>query len=125
MGTTGHWVSYYDTDTTEKVREWLRREYTWDEWRVLDLAQGTKTKSTWWLAMEQVETGKVMAVQVTTSNKARSENTFYTKEVSEDMGPYSTDIPKRLFDRLTPLAPEDSEHAHEWRDRVRSGVVRG
>jgi len=124
MGTTGYWVSYYETNTTEKVREWLRKQYTWDEWQVLDLAPGTKRRSNWWMAMKQAETGRVRALQVITSNRAKSESTFYTKEVGEDMGPYSTDIPKRLFRMLTPL-DEDETYAREWREKVSSGVVRG
>ena len=40
MGTTGHPVGYWEMNTTEKVREWLRKQYTWDEWRVHDLAPG-------------------------------------------------------------------------------------
>ncbi len=124
MGTTGHWVSYYETNTTEKVREWLRKQYTWDEWQVLDLAPGTKRRSNWWIAMKQAETGRVRALQVITSNRAKSESTFYTKEVEEGMGPYSTDIPKRLFQMLTPL-DEDETYAQEWREKVASGAVRG
>ena len=125
MGTTGHWVGYYDTNTTEKVREWLRKEYTWDEWQVLDLAPGTKHRSNWWIALKQVGTGKVRALQVITSNRAKSEGMFYTKEVGEDMGPYSTDIPKRLFAMLTPLEPDEGQWAREWRELVANGTVRG
>jgi hypothetical protein len=125
MGTTGHWVSYYETNTTEKVREWLRKQYTWDEWVVLDLAQGTKLRSNWWLVLKNAETGKVRALQVITSNRAKSENTFYTKEVGEDMGPHSTDIPKRLFALLTPLEPDESPYAEKWREEVTNGTVRG
>ena len=104
MGTTGHPVGYWEMNTTEKVREWLRKQYTWDEWRVHDI--GTRDEATEQLvdgAQNQVETGKVRAMQVITSNRAKSDGFFYTKEVGEDMGPYSTDIPKRLFAMLTPL----------------------
>ena len=54
MGTTGHPVGYWEMNTTEKVREWLRKQYTWDEWRVHDLAPGTKLRSNWWIALKQV-----------------------------------------------------------------------
>ena len=91
---------------------------------MLDLAPGTKRRSNWWLALKQQETGKIRAVQVITSNRARSDGFFYTKEVGEDMGPYSTDIPKRLFAMLTPLEDSDT-YAKEWRDRVDIGPVRG
>ena len=123
MGTTGHWVGYYETNTTEKVREWLRKQYTWDEWEALDLAPGTKKRSNWWVIMRQRETGKVRAMVVHTTNRAKRENTFYTKEVGEDMGPYATDIPKRLFSMLTPLE-EGERFASEWRDLVINGTVR-
>jgi hypothetical protein len=125
MGTTGHPVGYYEVDTTERLRGWLERQYTWSEWRVIDLGRGTKRPSNWWLALEKVETGKVMAVQVIVNNRSKRAGMLYTKEVSEDMGPYATDIPKRIFSKLTPLAPEDGEHAREWRNRVSGGLVRG
>jgi hypothetical protein len=124
MGTTGHPVGYYELDNTEKIRDWLRKQYTWDQWQVLDLAQGTKKKSNWWLALKQEETGKIRAIQVITSNRAKSDGFFYTKEVGEDMGPYSTDIPKRLFAMLSPLDEADN-YAREWRERVIIGPVRG
>jgi hypothetical protein len=50
---------------------------------------------------------------------------FYTKEVVEDMGPYATDIPKRLFSMLTPLEEGENEFAENWRNLVSSGTVRG
>jgi hypothetical protein len=118
MGTTGHYVSYWDMSTTEKIKEWLRNQYTWNEWEVIDLAPGTKRKSNWWLAMKQRETGKVRAMLVITSNRAKSEGMFYTKESDETVGPYDTDIPKRLFSMLTPLEPGESDWAQEWREKV-------
>jgi len=124
VGTTGNYVGYYDMNTTEKVREWLRKEYTWSEWGVLDLAQGTKLRSNWWLALKNAETGKVRAMLVITNNRAKSEGMFYTKEVGEDMGPHSTDIPKRLFALLTQLEPDESPYAEKWREEVTNGIVR-
>ena len=125
MGTTGHYVTYWEMDSVDKVREYLRKEYTWDEWQVLDLAPGTKHRSNWWLVMREVETDRRMAMVVHTTNRAKREGMFYTKEVSEDMGPHATDIPKRLFRMLTPLKDDDSQYAREWRDNVTSGIVRG
>lgn len=125
MGTTGHPVGYWEMNTTEKVREWLRKQYTWDEWQVHDLAPGTKHRSNWWIALKQVKTGKVRAMQVITSNRAKSDGFFYTKEVGEDMGPHSTDIPKRLFAMLTPLEVDESKYSEEWRALVTDGIVRG
>jgi hypothetical protein len=124
MGTTGHPVGYYDTNTTEKIREWMLKEYSWDEYFVMDAAPGTKRKSNWWLTMRRPATGDTVAMLVITSNRAKSEGMFYTKEVGEDMGPYATDIPKRLFETLTPLEP-DQKYAIEWRERVIAGPVRG
>jgi hypothetical protein len=124
MGTTGHPVGYWEVDSTEKIREWLRKQYTWDKWQVLDLAPGTKRRSNWWLALREVETEKVRAVVVITSNRSKSQGMLYTKEVGEDMGPYATDIPQRLFQTLTPLEDSDT-YAKEWRDKVSSGIVRG
>lgn len=124
MGTTGHPVGYWEVDSTEKIREWLRKEYTWDKCEVLDLAPGTKRRSNWWLALREVGTDKVRAMVVITSNRSKSQGMLYTKEVVEDMGPYATDIPQRLLQRLSPL--EDGEtYAKEWRDRVRIGPARG
>lgn len=124
MGTTGHPVGYWEVDSTEKIKEWLRKQYTWDKCEVLDLAPGTKRRSNWWLALREVGTDKVRAMVVITSNRSKSQGMLYTKEVVEDMGPYATDIPQRLLQRLSPL--EDSEtYAKEWRDRVRIGPARG
>lgn len=125
MGTTGHYVTYWQMDSVDKVREYLRKEYTWDKWQVADLAQGTKHRSNWWLVMREVETDRRMAMVVHTTNRAKREGMFYTKEISEDMGPYATDIPKRLFAALTPLEEDASPYAKEWRELVISGTVRG
>jgi hypothetical protein len=125
MGTTGRYVGYYEVDSTDKVREYLRKEYTWSEWEVIDLAPGTKKRSNWWVIMKQRETNKIRAMVVHTTNRAKREGMFYTKEVGEDMGPYSTDIPKRLFAMLTPLEEDGNEFAKEWRYRVGAGPVRG
>lgn len=125
MGTTGHYVTYWEMDSADKVREYLRKEYTWDEWQVSDLAQGTKHRSNWWLVMREVKTDRRVAMVVHTTNRAKRQGMFYTKEVGEDMGPYSTDIPKRLFAMLTPLKEDDSPYAKEWRERVIIGPVRG
>lgn len=124
MGTTGHPVGYYEVDTTEKVREWLKRTYTWDAIEVLDIAQGTRLRSNWWMAVKIKETGKVRAMLSMTTNRAKSEGFFYTKEDDENAGPYATDIPKRLFKLLTPL-DEDETYAREWRERVIAGPPRG
>jgi len=124
MGTTGHPVGYYEVDTTEKVREWLKRQYTWDAIEVLDIAPGTKARSNWWMAVKIKETGKVRALLAMTSNRAKSEGMFYIKDNDEGAGPYATDIPKRLFRMLTPL-DEDETYAREWRDKVNNGTVRG
>ena len=123
MGTTGHPVGYYEVDTTEKVREWLKRTYTWDAIEVLDIAQGTRLRSNWWMAVRIKETGKVRAMLSMTTNRAKSEGFFYTKEDDENAGPYATDIPKRLFNMLTPL-DEDETYAQEWRGRVLNGTPR-
>lgn len=124
MGTTGHPVGYWEVDSTDKIKEWLRKQYTWDKCEVLDLAPGTKLRSNWWLALREVGTDKVRAMVVITSNRSKSQGMLYTKEVVEDMGPYATDIPQRLFQRLSPL--EDGEtYAKEWRDRVSIGPARG
>ena len=123
MGTTGHPVGYYEVDTTEKVREWLKRTYTWDAIEVLDIAQGTRLRSNWWMAVRIKETGKVRAMLSMTTNRAKSEGMFYTKEDDENAGPYATDIPKRLFQILTPL-DEDETYALEWRERVIVGPPR-
>ena len=126
MGTTGHYVTYWEMDSVDKVREYLRKEYTWDEWEVLDLAQGTKRRSNWWLVMREVETDRRVAMVVHTTNRAKSQGMFYTKEVGEDMGPHATDIPKRLFQMLTPLDMEEGHtYAQGWRELVTNGVVRG
>jgi hypothetical protein len=124
MGTTGHPVGYWEVSNTEKLREWLRKQYTWSEWEVLDLAPGTKRRSNWWLIMRETATDRTKAVVVHTNNRAKSEGFFYTKEVSEDMGPHATDIPKRLFAMLTPLGEQES-FAQGWRDRVINETVRG
>jgi hypothetical protein len=124
MGTTGHPVGYCEMNTTEKVREWLKRQYTWDSYEVLDAAPGTKRKSNWWLTIKHKETGRVMAVLVITSNRAKSQGMFWTKENDETAGPYATDIPARLFSTLTPLDGEEL-YAREWRERVRIGPARG
>ncbi len=124
MGTTGHPVGYYEVDTTEKMREWLKRTYTWDAIEVLDIAQGTRLRSNWWMAIKIKETGKVRAMLSITTNRAKSEGMFYTKEFDENSGPYATDIPKRLFNILTPLE-EGETYAHAWRDRVLHEAPRG
>lgn len=124
MGTTGNPVGYWEVDSTDKIREWLVKQYTWDKWAVLDLAPGTKRRSNWWLVLNEIATGKTRAVVVITSNRAKSQGMFYTKEVGEDMGPYATDIPQRLFEKLTPLEEADN-YAKEWRERVIAGPTRG
>jgi hypothetical protein len=124
MGTTGYPVGYYQVDTPDKVREWLKHEFTWDAVEVLDIAPGLKRRSNWWMAAKIKETGKVRALLAITSNRAKSQGMFYVKALDEKVGPYATDIPKRLFDMLTPL-DDDETYAIEWRERVIAGPVRG
>jgi hypothetical protein len=124
MGTTGNPVGYWEVDSADKIREWLRKQYTWDKCEVVDLAQGTKRRNNWWLVLREPESGKTRAMVVMTSNRAKSQGFFYTKEIVEDMGPYSTDIPKRLFAMLSPLDEADN-YAKEWRERVIIGPARG
>jgi hypothetical protein len=125
MGTTGHPVSYYETDTREKLAQWLKRQYTWDTWQVKDLAPGTKRPSNWWLLMEEKATGKTRALLVITSNRAKREGYLYTKEIGETDGPVATDIPRRLFQQLTPLTETDGTWAKEWRQTVQTAPARG
>lgn len=125
MGTTGHYVTYYEMSSPEKVKSWLKRTYTWEKWEVIDLAPGSKRRSNWWLVMEERESGKRLAMCVITSNRAKQQGMFYTKEVDETVGPHATDIPKRLFAMLTPLGPNDSEYAKEWRESVANNLIRG
>lgn len=125
MGTTGNPVRYTEVDSTDKIREWIRKTYSWEGCEVLDVAQGTKRKSNWWLVVREPMSGKIRAVLVITQNRAKSEGMFYTREVMEDMGPYATDIPKRLFAMLPPLEEGENEWASNWRNLVSSGTVRG
>ena len=48
---------------------------------------------------------------------------FGYKMMSEEMGPYSYDMPERLFKLLSPLTSEDSEYAANWRKRVAARIA--
>lgn len=119
MGTTGHYVKYFELDSDSKIKEWLRNYYSWEKWEVLDLAKDSKDKSVWWLAMREHATGDVRALSVITSNRAKREGMFYTKEGDETVGPYAVGIPKKLWKLLTPLHEKELEgYAGDWRKRV-------
>lgn len=44
-------------------------------------------------------------------------NNFFTKGISETMGPSDSKCPKRILDKLSPT---DNEYANEWRNRCRN-----
>jgi hypothetical protein len=118
MGTTGHPVRYFELDSTEKIKNWLKDYYTWEKWEVLDLARDSKTTNDWWFAMRERETGRVRAQLVATSNRAKREGMFYTKEGDESVGLGSLTIPKKIWALLTPLDETDNAESYEWRKAV-------
>ena len=114
------WTSWdHEARSTDEI---LRGELTW---RKHDEATGDRhtiiasalVGTTWYGALEYVPVvgdRTVIALVVLTSRRGGG---FTYKDMSENMGPYEAQCPKRILDLLT---EPQSEYAREWRERCRN-----
>ena len=121
--------TYGARDRKSNTREWFTEEFSWSNERqtvkVLDVAP---IGSTVYMALETRPTSdpalfprEVFALVVLTSwNKRDPAFNFGWKDISEDMGPYQCNCPKRILDLLTPT---DNEWANEWRNKCREKLA--
>lgn len=55
---------------------------------------------------------------------SRRKGEFCYKDMTEDMGPYQSNAPKKMLDILDRLAPNPTGYAAEWRLRCRENLAR-
>lgn len=121
--------TWFHKPKTQSVREVLEREFNWEKDgasnKILDLAIVGMNVA--YGAMEVIRPGKerrVIAMVVLLGYNRKSDFNFGYKEMTEEAGPGEDDCPRRIFDLLTPLQPEDGEYAQKWRNRVKSKLDR-
>lgn len=116
----GWWGHFYGSTPKGKDRiaaviteEGYNSESETHRWEVVDSSlKGT----TVYLAIKRTEkaTGKFEVYAVVALTHMDDHGYFMVKTMSEDMGPYYYDAPKRLLDKLT--APYN-DSAREWREK--------
>lgn len=116
MGWTGVYVDRCPTGK-DRIQMAVHQEgYSFDEgYRKSEIVDSAIVGSTVYLAVHFINTDAGVdetygAVVLTSYDKHRQE--FFTKGMSDTMGPYAYDCPKRLLDKLSPT--EDT-YANQWR----------
>jgi hypothetical protein len=68
-------------------------------------------------AIKIIETGDVFCATFLVSFSPKSVFNFSYKSMTESVGPYMVNCPKRIFDLLTPLVNDENGWAKEWREK--------
>ena len=108
--------------------DWLRSELIYTEPdRVIDVA--TKN-GTMYVAFRERSEERVVALVILTRWVRGDYYNFGYKDMDEGMGPCEDDCPRRIFDLLDPLPPDEADPAVEgnwaaqWRARVQARLDR-
>ena len=109
MGWTGHFISPCPKGN-ERLRAVIDLEY-----RGIDILDGAMRGTTAYIVCRY---GEHIWAEVALTEYRDGE--FLIKTMSENMGPYAYDCPKRLLDLLPPT---DSEFAKEWREACLRRIV--
>lgn len=100
------------------VKQWFK-EY-WEngssDYEVLDSALVNFTEL--YGAIKVKSTGEVICAAFKVQFSPKDEYNFMYKAMTESVGPVIDNCPKRIFNLLTPLDPENTGYALEWRKRV-------
>jgi hypothetical protein len=121
MGWTG---THREKGITNK--EWF--EKSWAEgYEQVDIASGSINRNNVYVALRKPD-GNVIGVVILTRWSPKEYFNFMEKSVSEDMGPREYDMPKRIYDLLSPLeevypdadfeADSSARWAKEWREKI-------
>ncbi len=107
---------------------YLDDQFTYDRDNVRSrvLKSALVSKRVYYAAVEQIRPGRareVFAVVCLVDYNPRAFDGFIFgyKDMTENMGPYESDCPEAILDRLTPT---DSDYAREWRERCRVNAAR-
>lgn len=120
------WLFMRDLGGHASARSYLDNQFTYsrDDHRLTVLAS-SMVGSTYYAAAERIETAGVAQVFaiicLTKSSKgARDGCTFGYKDMTEHMGPYESDCPAFILDRLTET---ENDYATAWRARCRANLA--
>lgn len=117
MGWTGSYQYWRNPKGAERIEAAIQQEgyYGESEGRKWDVIDSALHGNTVYLAVHFTDanngTDMVYGVVILTGYK---NGEFFTKGMSEEMGPYECDCPKRILDKLSPT---EHEFALEWRKR--------
>ncbi len=117
------WTFFQDTgETTGAIctREFTSTNPAGDRWSVVDQS----TRGSVWYAigrLDRVDQPPVFYGLVWLTSRKRGE--FGYKDMTECMGPYRWDMPKRLLDQLDQLAPNAPQSALDWRAKCREKLA--
>jgi hypothetical protein len=117
------WTFFNDTgETTGAIctREFTDTNPAGDRWSVVDQS----TRGAVWYGigrLDRADQPPVFYGLVWLTSRKRGE--FGYKDMTECMGPYYWDMPKRLLDQLDQLAPNAPQSALDWRAKCRAKLA--
>lgn len=107
------WTTTYEDvgNDSKSIREFLRKEFTWEKCEVIDDA---KVGNTVFQAIRERKTGEAFGMVILIG---RDQGFLSYKDMSEDMGPYQYNCPLHILDKLSPTT---DKWANEWRRGCRN-----
>jgi hypothetical protein len=117
------WTSFFDNGLS--IGEILTREFSdtnpaGDRWSIVD--QSTRG-SVWYSIARLDRVGQPPVFYGRVCLTSRRGGEFSYKDMTECMGPYYFDCPKRLLDQLDQLAPNAPQTALDWRAKCREKLA--
>lgn len=119
MGWTSYNAKFYKNGRVDRKAEIENNVIKNDNLKVL---KSSMIGSTYYGAIEHIESKEVFAVVILTSTNMKDYFNFSYKDMDETMGPGQCNCPKSILDLLTPT---DNEYANEWRKRCYKNINKG
>lgn len=111
MGWTSYNAKFYKNGRVDRKAEIENNVIKNDNLKVL---KSSMIGSTYYGAIEHIESKEVFAVVILTSTNMKDYFNFSYKDMDETMEPYYYDCPKYILELLTPT---DNRSANEWRKK--------
>ncbi len=104
----------------QSVKNWFKREWEYEGSKYELIDSAFVKRQTLYGAIKQKETGEVFCAVFMVRWSPKSYYNFSYKDMTEHVGPYEHDCPKKIMKLLTPLNDENDPNgwARAWRERV-------